>query len=103
MKVVCLITAQENLASSSRGVQCQASVNENRCTAAIDGKYRTSNPALKWTFAGNPVGQWIQLNFPSELTYSFIRIMENVFATEKNIKDIELSFDDEPRQLVSVK
>ena len=68
---------------------------QNNCHYVNDGIYNMgSNNNGNWEFVSeDPTGDWIELNFPSSFMVDFIRIWESSVALEKNLKEIELSFD----------
>ena len=66
----------------------------------MDGVAMTTSAAFKWDFIGDPIGEWIQIEFARTEEIGFIRIMEGWYGDNKAIKEVELAFSDGSTQQV---
>ena len=96
------ILGQENVALLANGATCSTSIHHptNLCSENIDGIAITNSSTFKLDFTGDPIGEWLKINFGGQRTLTFMRILEGPYTSEKNIKELELVFEDRSYQEV---
>ena len=87
-----------NIALSSRGTTCTASVSDSTCSHALDDANGVD--VNEWRFSGDPSGVWIELTFDGYYTLRMIRLIQGIAANLKNFAQLTLTFSDGSTQQV---